>query len=175
MEEPPLRVTASLVAAVTLSDIRPALMPGLLARLPTLTCEMDAARSLAPLRLPSSIFLVPNWVTSLMRLIDWMTLSSSVWSAASWVTSLAPSLAAWRTSSRALVSRLFTSSSAPSVVCTIETAVSLLSMPCCRPEICARICSEITRPAASSAARLMRRPLDSRSSDLAIMASFLIN
>ena len=60
------------------------------------------------------------------------------------------------------------SDSAPSAVWIIDTPSCALRRPCCMPLIWARIFSLIARPAASSAARLMRRPLESCSSALPI-------
>src|SRR5919112_5507314 len=56
--------------------------------------------------------------------------------------------------------------SAPSAVCTTLTPSCELRTATFRPPTWARRPSEMDRPAASSAARLMRNPLDSFSSDL---------
>src|SRR5450830_243084 len=56
--------------------------------------------------------------------------------------------------------------SAPSAVCTTEMPSWALRTPTLMPPICERMLSEIARPAASSAARLMRKPDESFSSDL---------
>ena len=61
--------------------------------------------------------------------------------------------------------------SAPSAVCTTLTPSWALRTATLRPPTCERRPSEIARPAASSAARLIRKPLDSFSSDLAIWPS----
>ena len=58
--------------------------------------------------------------------------------------------------------------SAPSAVCTTLTPSWVLRTATLRPPICERRPSEMARPAASSAARLMRKPLESFSSDLLI-------
>ena len=62
----------------------------------------------------------------------------------------------------------WTSVSAPSAVCATEMPSWALRTATLRPPTCERRPSEIARPAASSAARLMRKPLDSFSSDLDI-------
>ena len=62
----------------------------------------------------------------------------------------------------------WTSVRAPSAVCATEMPSWALRTPTLRPPTCERRPSEIARPAASSAARLMRKPLDSFSSDLDI-------
>ena len=54
---------------------------------------------------------------------------------------------------------------APSAVCTTEMPSWALRTATLRPPTCERRPSEMARPAASSAARLMRKPLDSFSSD----------
>ena len=59
--------------------------------------------------------------------------------------------------------------SAPSAVWIIETPSWALRRPIFMPRICERIFSLIARPAASSAARLMRKPLESCSSALLIL------
>src|SRR3954453_11641993 len=60
---------------------------------------------------------------------------------------------------------------APSAVCTTLTPSCALRTATFRPPTCERRPSEMARPAASSAARLMRKPLDSFSSDLFIWPS----
>src|SRR5690606_31863725 len=60
----------------------------------------------------------------------------------------------------------WTSFSAPSAVWIRLMPSWALRWACCRPRIWPRIFSEMARPAASSAARLIRRPDDSRSTDL---------
>src|SRR5919112_1539080 len=61
--------------------------------------------------------------------------------------------------------------SAPSDVCTTEMPSCVFRTATLRPPICDRRPSEIARPAASSAARLMRKPEESFSSDLLIWPS----
>src|SRR3954453_7611581 len=61
--------------------------------------------------------------------------------------------------------------SAPSAVCTTDTPSCALRTATLRPPTWARRPSEIARPAASSAARLIRKPLDSFSNDLLICPS----
>src|ERR671930_126718 len=68
---------------------------------------------------------------------------------------------------------LWTSSRLPSAVCTIETPSWMLRWACARPRICARIFSEMPRPAASSAALLMRRPDERRSIDLETLSEVI--
>ena len=60
---------------------------------------------------------------------------------------------------------------APSAVCTTEMPSCALRTATFRPPICERRPSLIDRPAASSAARLIRKPDDSFSSDLLIWLS----
>ena len=66
-----------------------------------------------------------------------------------------------------MTSRLLISLRAPSVVCTSDTALDEFSMAVWRPAIWARCCSEMTRAAGPSAPRLIFKPEESRSSDLA--------
>src|SRR4051794_6626176 len=66
---------------------------------------------------------------------------------------------------------LCVSVSAPSAVCTTEMPSWVLRTATFRPPICERRPSEMARPAASSAARLMRKPEESFSSDLLIWPS----
>ena len=63
-----------------------------------------------------------------------------------------------------------TSASEPSAVCTIDTASCALRWAWSRPPIWARSFSLMARPAESSAARLIRKPEDSRSMDLDILS-----
>ncbi len=79
----------------------------------------------------------------------------SLWSAAWFVGDSVPFLA-WTASSRTRWSIEWTSFSEPSAVCTIETASCRLRWAWPRPRIWPRIFSEMARPAASSAARLIR-------------------
>jgi hypothetical protein len=75
-------------------------------------------------------------------------------------------LAYWTASSRIRWSIAWTSLSAPSAVWTIEMASWAFRVAWFRPRTCARSFSLMARPAASSAARLMRRPDESFSTDL---------
>src|SRR3954447_8159646 len=61
--------------------------------------------------------------------------------------------------------------SAPSAVCTTLTPSCALRTATFRPPTCERRPSEMAKPAASSAARLMRKPLESFSRDLPIWLS----
>ena len=74
-------------------------------------------------------------------------------------------LANWIDSSRTRCRIECISFSAPSAVCTSEMPSCALRLAWAVPRIWARMPSEIARPAASSAARLMRRPEDSFSID----------
>src|SRR6476620_2768780 len=65
------------------------------------------------------------------------------------------------------------SDSAPSAVCTTLVPSWVLRTAWVSPPICERRPSEIASPAASSAARLMRKPDDRRSSDL-LIALFVV-
>ena len=83
---------------------------------------------------------------------SWLT---SVWIAA-WSSLLSVPFLYCTASSRTRWSMEWTSSRFPSAVCTIETPSWMLRFAWARPLICERMRSEIERPAASSAARLMR-------------------
>jgi hypothetical protein len=67
-----------------------------------------------------------------------------------------------------------TSERAPSAVWTSEMPSWALRCDCARPPICARIFSLMARPAASSAARLMRYPEDSFSIALAALPAVAV-
>jgi len=94
------------------------------------------------------------------------TSDMSAWSSASrfarWVSVKVP-LAACTARSRMRCSMSFTPDRAPSATCTRLTPSCALREATCIPRIFVRICSLTARPAASSAARLMRRPEESRS------------
>src|SRR3954465_10041197 len=82
-----------------------------------------------------------------------------------------PSLLACTDRSRMRWRMLCVSVSAPSAVCTTEMPSWVLRTATFRPPICERRPSEMARPAASSAARLIRKPEESFSSDLLIWLS----
>ena len=71
-------------------------------------------------------------------------------------------LDAWMASSRIRIRMLLTSFSAPSPVCVSEMPSWALRIAWLVDRICARKRSEIAKPAASSAAVEMRKPVDSR-------------
>ena len=77
-------------------------------------------------------------------------------------------LANWIDSSRTRCRIACISLREPSAVCTSEMPSCALRLACAVPRIWARMPSEIARPAASSAARLMRRPEESFSIDFDI-------
>src|SRR3954470_13029781 len=125
--------------------------------------------------------LAPTWkvtlVPPLRRLmpLNWGGLTMRPTSAESWVISAVMAarsavervpLLYWTASSRTRCRMEWTSLRAPSPVCTMLTPSRAFWWAWARPLIWARIFSEMARPAASSAARLMRRPLDSFSMDL---------
>src|SRR5512132_2391839 len=82
-----------------------------------------------------------------------------------------PELLAWTDRSRMRCRMLCVSVSAPAAVCTTEMPSWVLRTATVSPPICERRPSEIASPAASSAARLMRKPEESFSSDLLIWPS----
>ena len=122
-------------------------------------------------KLPSSSFLPLNVVVALMRfssdlswpISDWMAFVASVL--------MPPVLLACTDRSRMRWRMLCVSVSAPSAVCTTEMPSWVLRTATLRPPICERRPSEMARPAASSAARLIRKPEESFSSDLLIWPS----
>ena len=93
---------------------------------------------------------------------------SSVTSASmlAWESASLVPFAYWTASSRIRWSMLWTSVSAPSAVWTIEMPSWAFRPAWLRPRTWARSFSLMARPAASSAARLMRRPEESFSTDL---------
>ena len=150
-----------------------------------LTLIDDTAAALLPLasaRPTTAVELATSWVVesapvnrlSPLNFVRAAMLSTSVRSVSSSspiaVRSLVDSvsLPACTVSSRMRCRMPCTSFSEPSAVCTIEMPTWALRDACCRPRICDRMPSLIDSPAASSAARLMRRPLESRSSALPI-------
>ena len=74
----------------------------------------------------------------------------------------------WTASSRTRCSIAWTSLRLPSAVWTSEMPSWMLRCAWPRPRACARMRSEIPRPAASSPPRLIRKPEDRRSMDLAM-------
>ena len=80
--------------------------------------------------------------------------------------------AAWTDSSRILWSILCTSESAPSAVSRTEVPSIAFRFACSKPRICARSFVAIAIPAASSDARLIRSPVDSRSMEPDRLLSF---
>ena len=118
--------------------------------------------ALAELAEPSSRFLLLNWVVPAMRLMLLMADAMESWSALSAVGSLAPTFAAWTTSERMLIRSEWTSLRAPSAVLTTLMASLVLRVAWVKPADWARRLSEMTRPAESSAAELMRRPDERR-------------
>src|SRR4051794_4569937 len=123
------------------------------------------------LKVPSSSFLPLNVVVLAIR-----SSSALSWVISDWMFSLAslfrpPELEACTDRSRIRCRMLCVSVSAPSAVCTTEMPSWVLRTATFRPPICERRPSEMARPAASSAARLMRKPEESFSSDFCICPS----
>ena len=127
----------------------------------------------APL-LPSSRFFLPNWVFWAIRLTVAKMLSISCWSARNMNSSFTASLAAWTASWRALINAELTSSNAASAVCTSEIPASELSIACFNPAVCARKRSLMTKEAGPSAPRLIFKPDDKRSIDLACSVLLIV-
>ncbi len=90
-----------------------------------------------------------------MRSISEASWLTSFWIEVRGVSSIEPFLYC-TASSRMRWSIEWTSSRLPSAVWTIETPSWMLRWACAMPRICERMDSEMPRPAASSAARLMR-------------------
>ena len=99
-----------------------------------------------------------------MRSISAASALTSVWIDACALVDIVPFLY-WTASSRTRCSIEWTSSRFASAVWTSEMPSSVLRWPWARPLIWPRIFSEMPRPAASSAARLMRMPEESFSID----------
>ncbi len=98
------------------------------------------------------------------------SISSISWLISSWIlrrsSRVLESFAASRARS-CIFSRIASASfRPPSAVCTREMASSAFFWATLKPRICTAILVAIARPAASSAARLILRPEDSRSMDL---------
>src|SRR5438309_9332983 len=107
--------------------------------------------------------------------LSWLI--SACWAAPSVVAVLAAETARSRTRCR----MAWTSFSDPSAVCTKLTPSWALEMAWLVPPISARRLSDLTRPAASSAARLIRNPEDSfsrelvRASDVVLRLRYALN
>src|SRR3954470_10972802 len=141
---------------------------------PTLTAMVSPA--LAPtwkevLYLPSRSFCPLNVVVSAMRSSSDLSWPISDWTFFRASAFMLPVLEAWTDRSRMRWRMLCVSVSAPSAVCTTEMPSWVLRTATLRPPICERRPSEMARPAASSAARLMRKPEESFSRDLLIWPS----
>src|SRR4051812_19822533 len=96
-----------------------------------------------------------NLVVVPMRLISLASWLTSDWTAV-WSVELSVPFLYWTASSRTRWSMLWTVLRAPSAVWTSETPSPMLRWFWARPRIWPRIFSEMARPAASSAARLIR-------------------
>ena len=105
-----------------------------------------------------------------MRVISEVSWLISAWAAVRALLSLVPVLAACTARSRMRLSMFWISLRAPSAVCTTEMPSWALRVACRSPETWARRPWLMTSPAASSAARLIRKPDDSFSRLLAIEA-----
>jgi hypothetical protein len=116
-------------------------------------------------RVPSNSFFPLNVVLWLRLSISYRSCWSS-WLTAARSSEERVSLAACRASSRIRWSMECTSLRAPSAVWIMEMPSWALRMACARPRTWARSFSLMASPAASSAARLIRKPLESLSRDL---------
>ena len=110
---------------------------------------------------PSSSLMPLNSVERPMRLTSPMRLWNSS-SSVSLSALLTEPLLDWMASSRRRVRIELTSLSAPSAVCTKEMPSLALRLACSSERTCERRRSEMARPAASSAAVEMRKPVDKR-------------
>jgi hypothetical protein len=117
-------------------------------------------------KVPSSSLRPPKVVVSAMRLISCCSCETSACSAARSVPDWLP-LADWIDSSRMRCSSSPVSASAPSAVCDSEMPSLALRTAWFRPRICEVKRLLMASPAASSLALLMRRPEDSRCSEVA--------
>ena len=124
------------------------------------TCSVTAFAAVAtePERILTPLNSVSAATRAISATIDWTS-----WSRLPRCWSVSVPLAAWTDRSRMRWSMSLTPPRAPSATCTIETPSCALREATCMPRIWERISSLTARPAASSAARLMRRPEDSRS------------
>ena len=118
--------------------------------------------------------MAPKLVVLPMRFSSLLSSVISVWAAAVAVASCEPLLAAWTARSRMRCRIECTSESAPSAVCTTEMPSWALRMATLVPPTCERRPSLMERPAASSAARLIRKPEESFSRLLAICPSVTV-
>ena len=121
---------------------------------------------------PFSRFVSLNFVVSETRSISPESWSISAWIASRSVCEFVP-FAACVASSSIRWSMSCTSPSAPSAVCTEETPSCAFVEPRSRPRICRRIFSEMERPAASSAPRLILYPDESFSVDFFCLVSWM--
>ena len=117
---------------------------------------------------PSSSFVPLKFVVVEMRVSSSLSWLTSFWMFAFALSFRLPELEAWTDRSRMRCRMEVLVLSAPSAVCTTEMPSWVLRTACFMPPICERRPSEMARPAASSAARLMRKPEERRSSDLLI-------
>ena len=105
--------------------------------------------------------------------------SEESWTISAVIAALSPvesvPLLYWTASSRTRCRIECTSFSAPSADWTSDTPSSELRLAWATPRIWARIFSEMARPAASSAARLMRRPDESFSIDFDMLIAVADN
>jgi hypothetical protein len=122
-------------------------------------------------KVPSSSFCLPKAVVEPIRSSSAFSCDISLLAAAAASESVAPEFDAWTDRSRMRWRIEVTSLSEPSAVCATLTPSWVLRTATLMPPICERRPSEIERPAASSAARLMRKPLDSFSRDFDIWLS----
>ena len=124
------------------------------------TCRVTALAAVATE--PDRILIPLNSVSEATRAISAVIDCTSRSRLLRWRSVSVP-LAAWTARSRTRCSMSFTPPRAPSATCTRLTPSSALREATFMPRIWVRISSLTARPAASSAARLMRRPDESRS------------
>ena len=113
------------------------------------------------LKEPSRIFMLLNWVVPAMRSISEDSCSTSKFRFTR-SSALLVSLADCTASSRMRCKMLVTSSIPPSAVWVSDIASLAFLIAMFRPRICESMREEMLRPAASSAAELMRVPVDRR-------------
>ncbi|GIW74914.1 MAG: hypothetical protein KatS3mg103_1436 [Phycisphaerales bacterium] len=113
---------------------------------------------------PSRSLRSPKRAVSEMRVMASMAESICAWLAAISSSEKAPVLAASTTSALMELSSSLISVSEPSVVAMTAEARSEFLMPCSAPRMLERRRSEMISPAGSSLPRLMRSPVESRSS-----------
>ena len=126
------------------------------------------------MKVPSSSLVPLNVVVLAMRSSSCLSWPISFWMLPVAVVFRLPELDAWTDRSRMRCRIEVLSDSAPSAVCTTLVPSWVLRTAWVSPPICERRPSEIASPAASSAARLIRKPDDSRSSDL-LIALFVVD